>query len=378
MNTRIIFLVVSIIIIVGAIVYLELMKADVQSSSNATSSDIVTTTNDSRAETATTDSSKKAAKYELAKEISSPDGFINVDDITVQEHIGKNVILIDFWTYSCINCQRTLPYLNAWHDKYADQGLVIVGLHTPEFEFEKEYENVLQAVKKFEVQYPVVLDNDFSTWKAYKNRYWPHKYLIDIDGYIVYDHIGEGGYEETEKVIQKLLEERTAKLGGNEEISSDTTVPTQAEITVARSPEVYLGAWRNELLGNGTPGQEGVQTMVEPEKIKENMLYLDGQWNIETEYAENASRGAKIIFKYQADKVHMVLGSEEPITATVLRDGEPVGDAAGDDVDSDTGTVTIQEEGLYRLIDEPSGFGEHTFELIIEEPGVHAFTFTFG
>ena len=147
----------------------------------------------------------KEARYDKAKEISSPDGFINTAPITISELIGEKVILIDFWTYSCINCQRTLPYLNAWYEKYKDSGLAIVGIHTPEFGFEKEYDNVLAAAKKFGVTYPVVLDNDYATWRAYSNRYWPRKYLIDIDGYIVYDHSGEGAYDQTERKIQELL-----------------------------------------------------------------------------------------------------------------------------------------------------------------------------
>ena len=136
----------------------------------------------------------KSERYELAKEITTPDGFINTDGkpITINGLIGKKVILVDFWTYSCINCQRTTPYLNAWYEKYKDKGFVIIGVHTPEFEFEKDYNNVKMATGKFGIKFPVVLDNDFSTWTAYKNQYWPRKYLIDIDGYIIYDHIGEG------------------------------------------------------------------------------------------------------------------------------------------------------------------------------------------
>src|SRR3989338_2998501 len=142
---------------------------------------------------------EKSKQYQLAKEITTPDGFINTDDkpIILNDLIGKKVILMDFWTYSCINCQRTTPYLNSWYEKYKDAGLEIIGMHTPEFDFEKKYENVEKAVKQFGIKYPVVLDNDRATWQAYKNYYWPHKYLIDIDGFIIYDHIGEGGYAET-------------------------------------------------------------------------------------------------------------------------------------------------------------------------------------
>lgn len=167
------------------------------------------------------DIGEKEKLYPVAKEISTPDGFINTGQnldgsakpISIGEFVGKKVVLVDFWTYSCINCQRTTPYLNAWYQKYKDEGLVIIGLHTPEFEFEKIYENVLEATKSMEIKYPVVLDNDYSTWHAYRNRFWPRKYLIDINGYIVYDHIGEGKYEETEKRIQEALAERKVVLG---------------------------------------------------------------------------------------------------------------------------------------------------------------------
>ncbi|MBI4121430.1 MAG: redoxin domain-containing protein, partial [Candidatus Ryanbacteria bacterium] len=155
---------------------------------------------------------EKARQFEEAKEISSPDAFINTSGISIGELVGKKVILIDFWTYSCINCQRTQPYLNAWYKKYRDQGLEIIGIHTPEFEFEKKLENVQEAVRQAGIQYPVALDNDYSTWTAYKNRFWPRKYLIDIDGYIIYDHAGEGAYDETERKIQEALLERAMRL----------------------------------------------------------------------------------------------------------------------------------------------------------------------
>ena len=154
---------------------------------------------------------QKSKKYKVAPDLSTIDGYINTDNlpITISQYKGKKVVLLDIWTYSCINCQRTLPYLNSWYKKYEDKGLVIIGLHTPEFAFEKVQKNVEDAVKRFDIKYPVVLDNDFSTWNAYGNSFWPHAYLIDMDGYIVYDHIGEGGYEETETAIKKALSEKT-------------------------------------------------------------------------------------------------------------------------------------------------------------------------
>lgn len=325
----------------------------------------------------------KANRYENAYGISTPDGFVNTEGITVEELIGKKVILIDFWTYSCINCQRTLPYLNAWHEKYSDMGLEIIGVHTPEFEFEKDYDNVVSAVEKFGVNYPVVLDNDFSTWFAYRNRYWPRKYLIDIDGFIVYDHIGEGGYDETERKIQELLEERATVLGLEAEMERDIVRPEGVEEVsrfARRSPEIYFGAWRNDDLGNGTVRVEGIQSLLEPTSPKLNTLYLSGTWEIKKEFAENTSRGAKITFRYQAEKVFFVASSLEGVNIRILRDGVPLGDEAGEHVTIQDGvsSVFIQEAGLYRLIEDPEGSGEHTLEIIIEGPGLEAFTFTFG
>ena len=322
---------------------------------------------------------EKMKRYEPAKEITTPDGFINTDGkpITIGEFVGKKTVLIDFWTYSCINCQRTTPYLNAWYEKYKDKGLVIVGIHTPEFEFEKDYNNVETAVEKFGIKFPVVLDNDYSTWVAYKNRYWPRKYLIDIDGFVVYDHIGEGAYEETEAKIQEVLRERNKVLGIGEDVGGEIVSPEKIGATPrtnAGSPEIYFGASRNELLGNGTAGRRGVQSFTEPKNISLNTLYLGGQWDITDEYAENKGP-AKIIFRYKAQYVYMVASAENTVRAKILIDGRVI-QTPGKDVD-ENGFVTIQKDQLYTLA---AGLGseEHTLEIIIESPGLRAFTFTFG
>lgn len=308
------------------------------------------------------------SKYECYHEISTPDGFLNSENFTIGDQVGKKVVLVDFWTYTCINCQRTLPYLNAWYEKYKDQGLEIVGVHTPEFEFEKKYENVKAAVEKFKIRYPVVLDNDYSTWTAYRNQYWPHKYLIDIHGNIIYDHIGEGGYAETEKKIQEVLEERKVFLKVNQEIGTNISEPQNAisvDSSKVQSPEVYFGALRNELLGNGRKGVVGRQSFGEPEDFKPNTLFLVGDWNIEKEYAENKTAGAKIIFKYIAKNVYMVTSSEKGVMIKILNDGQEVK------------SLDVKEETLYPLV-ENSGYGEHLLEIIIENPGLKAFTITFG
>lgn len=321
---------------------------------------------------------EKAAKYGPAREIVSPAGFINVESLNLQDLIGKKVILLDFWTYSCINCQRTLPYLTGWYEKYKDQGLEIVGIHTPEFEFEKKIENVKWATEKYSIKYPVVLDNDYGTWNNYRNRYWPRKYLIDIDGFIVYDHIGEGGYQETEKKIQALLAERAKVLNQPTVIAGDMVNP-QAVETVSgdyrRSPEIYFGSWRNDALGNGRRNWPGEQNFSAPKSIKTNALYLVGNWDINKEYAQNLAADVRIIFRYQAQKVFMVAGADSPVGLKILVDGKAIDSRVGSDVID--GTVTVKEERLYRIIEDQAA-GEHTLEIIIQNPGLRAFTFTFG
>ena len=307
---------------------------------------------------------KKAERYERAKEITTPDGFINVENIAIENLVGKQVILVDFWTYSCINCQRTTPYLNAWYDTYRDQGLEIIGIHTPEFMFEQEYENVAAAVEQFGIEFPVVLDNDFSTWRAYENRYWPRKYLIDIDGFIVYDHIGEGGYEETEEMIQALLAERATVLG--EELIMPQRTSDVAAIDVdfsqVESPEIYFGANRNEHLGNGEQGVVGDQLLAYVDKEEKNTLYLNGPWQIEKEYA-TASAESGVRFSFEAKYMYMVASGDA--TVRILIDGE------------DQGTIRVTDEALYQLA-ELEDYGRHTMEIIIESGSIDVYTFTFG
>lgn len=300
-------------------------------------------------------------------EIQNPSGFVNTSGITIGEHVGKKVVLVDILTYSCINCIRTFPYLNAWYDKYKDDGLEIIGIHTPEFAFEKKKENVEEAMQKFGIKFPIVLDNDYSTWRAYKNNYWPRKYLIDINGNIVYDHIGEGAYDETEKKIQELLEERKQKLGLDMNIEKDVTQPggVQAPPTEKVSRETYFGAARSEGIGNGNIKVGVVQTFTQPKEIKPDTVYLVGDWQFTDEYLESKSKNAKIIFRYTAKNVFFVGSSVGKNNLKISKDG------------SVYQNVTVQNEELYTLIQDPQS-GTHTLEILIPEPGLQAFTFTFG
>lgn len=333
LNRKTVIFIVALVLIVGAILYFESKKP---------------TTASPKAGAVVTRVPKQTAD-EPAKDISTPDGFINTSAITIQELIGKKVILVDFWTYSCINCQRTQPYLNAWYEKYKDQGLEIIGMHTPEFEFESHYENVLAAVKKANIKYPVVLDNDYSTWKAYQNRFWPRKYLIDIDGYIVYDHIGEGGYDETEKKIQELLKQRMAVLGQQGAIASDMAKPKDTvtlDFSQEVTPELYLGSARNQ-------------------ESKEYVT-LQGDWEVNQEFATALRTPAKIILKYRAKNVYIVAGSDNPITVSIKRDGKVIAPS-----------LVIKTHTLYPLVQDAE-YGQHELEIIINQPGLEAFTFTFG
>ncbi len=355
-----------------------------------TPSDTATTTTTASTKTETTSTTvtaplpsatlaEKMAKYHLAPELAGIDSYLNTDGkpITLAQYRGKNVVLVDFWTYSCINCQRTLPYLTSWYAKYKDKGLVIVGVHTPEFSFEHVAANVSDALKKFGITYPVVLDNNYKTWNGFANQYWPREYLIDIDGFVVHDHIGEGEYDVTEKAIQAALMERAERMNASTTAITTAVVPNipSSNAQIVGSPETYFGYARNEYLGNGTAGKGGTQTFTLPVTPSINKLYLGGSWNMQSEYA-SAEDGDTVVYNYNAGDVYFVASGDTAVTVDVLRDGVPVGTFAGSDVDPKTSTVTIHEERLYRLIH--GSLGTHTLELKIHGSGLKAYTFTFG
>jgi thiol-disulfide isomerase/thioredoxin len=320
---------------------------------------------------------QKSRQYRSAPEITRPSGYVNTDGVTFEELIGKKVVLVDIMTYSCINCQRTFPYVNAWYEKYKDQGLEIVGIHTPEFQFEHDINNVREAMQRFGIQFPVVLDNDYGTWNAFNNRYWPRKYLIDIDGFVVYDHIGEGAYDKTEQKIQELLKERNDRLQLDESIASDVVAPFGVESVnrlQPQSPETYFGLLRNANQGQLVSREGDEYTFELPRTIVFDQLYLVGTWKITGEYAEAVSDDARIVYKYRAQKVFLVASSDSSVQAQVRVDDTPIGNRGGVHVvDS---TVTVQNEQLYRIVEDES-YGEHLLE-IRAEPGLRAFAFTFG
>lgn len=366
---------IFLIIVIGLGVGLSVAISRLRSAGQPLASN---TANSSASESNAEETAKDKTQYPKYREIVQPSGFVNTDKITLGELVGKKVILLDFMTYSCINCVRTFPYLAEWYQKYKDDGLEIVAIHTPEFAFEKKRDNVIEAMKKYNLKFPVVMDNDYATWNAYGNRYWPRKYLIDIDGYIVYDHIGEGAYDVTERKIQVLLRERGKRLGTAAEIKTDMTKPEAVEEVnrfAVRSPETYFGTLRQSYSDYTLAPDGQITKFSEPDTIRPNQLYLVGEWKITGEYAEAASVGAKIIFKYSAQKVFLVASADETARAAITLDGAPVGERSGRDLKENA--VEFRNEDLYRLIEDSAG-GEHTLEIIMEKPGVRVFAFTFG
>ncbi|HVX90416.1 MAG TPA: cytochrome c biogenesis protein DipZ [Candidatus Paceibacterota bacterium] len=329
--------------------------------------------------TSATTLAEKMAKYHLAAELQSPDAYLNTggQPINLAQYRGKNVVLIDFWTYSCINCLRTIPYVTEWYSKYKDQGLVIIGVHTPEFAFEHVLANVQDAVQRLGITYPVVLDNEYATWNAFQNQYWPREYLIDIDGFIVHDHAGEGDYDQTEAAIQAALKERAQRLGTAYAATSTVSTIPSSVVSGVGSPETYFGSNRNQYFGNGAAGQSGTSTYTLPAEASPNTFDLGGTWDIEPEYAQAVSAGASIQYEYQASNVYFVAASDAPVKVEVLLDGQPIGKMGGTDVDPTTSTMTIQANRLYSVVHMTTP-GVHTLELKALTPGLMAYTFTFG
>jgi thiol-disulfide isomerase/thioredoxin len=322
------------------------------------------------------------SQFKMAPELTKITGFINSEPITLADLRGK-AVLVDFWTYSCINCIRTIPYLNAWYEKYSDNGLVIVGVHTPEFEFEKDYNNVRAAVEKFDIKYPIAQDNEKETWKAYENRYWPRKYLIDADGYIRYDHIGEGAYAETEKVIQSLLAERTEHIGANITIDQSISNPESLQsvnFDRINTPELYFGyEYSRAPLGNSEgyqPDRVVNYTISDEIEIVPNRIYLAGEWKNNADHMELQSEVGRIVLSYSAKAVNIVAGGGKS-ELHILEDSSPIDEgSSGTDISED-GTVKIDGQRLYNIV-EHEGYGNYQITIEVAGRGFQIYTFTFG
>jgi thiol-disulfide isomerase/thioredoxin len=295
--------------------------------------------------------------YGQAPEFSGISAWLNSEPLTIQSLKGK-VVLIDFWTYSCINCIRTLPYVTSWYEKYKDQGLVIVGVHTPEFEFEKVTDNVKTAIKRHKITYPVAQDNLFATWNNYSNRYWPAHYLIDKDGQVRYYHFGEGEYDKMEDAIIQLLEKP-----GMEEKLPNLSKETQKTGDV-KTPEIYFGTSRLEYLTKSQKASLS-ENYTLPEKLEGNHFAMEGQWAFSTESAKLLKAGGKIKLKFYAGKIHMVAHSAEPVNLKITVDGKTQPD------------VLVSMSDLYTLFSS-NDYAEHEIIIEIPESDFEAFTFTFG
>ncbi len=319
------------------------------------------------------------SKFKMAPDLIGIAQYLNTTPEKLSKDMEGKVILYDIWTYTCINCIRTLPYITAWDDKYADQGLLIIGVHSPEFEFEKDPENVQMAIKKYGINYPVVLDNDKKTWKAFENRYWPHKFLVDYEGYIRYDKIGEGGYDETEKIIQQLLDERSRSLGI--QIASDSTLVDidEFEHTRFRTPELYFGykfAQNRNQLGSDEGFRPGkIVTYTEPDKIDLHKFYPIGDWKNFEDSMELISDTGVIKLRYNAKQVNIVSNNEAKLE--IFLDEEPLpAKYSGEDITSKNMLIT-SESDLYNIINTENS-SSYLIEIKIKGKGFQVFAFTFG
>ncbi len=313
-------------------------------------------------------------------ELSGAVAWINSPPLTRESLLGK-VVVIDFWTYSCINCLRSLPYVQSWAQKYGDSGLVVIGVHSPEFAFERTESNVEQAVHDFNIHYPVANDANRVIWQAFGNHYWPAHYFIDIRGHIRAHHYGEGDYDGSEKIIQRLLAERNGKLFDAGTTAVGTGIEAPAALADVKSPETYVGYDRQDnLMSPEDVAQDKPANYTRPDSFDLNDWALVGRWTIGAEQGTLDRAPGSIIFRFHARDVHLVLGPAaggKPVRFRVTLDGQPVGDSHGVDVDS-AGNGVVKEQRLYQLIRQPGPIQDRTIQIEFLDPGVQAYSFTFG
>jgi len=307
--------------------------------------------------------------------------WLNSPPLDAQALKGK-VVLVDFWTYSCINCLRTLPYVKAWAEKYRDQGLVVIGVHAPEFAFERDVGNVTKAMKELGINYPVAIDNDYKIWRAFNNEYWPAHYFADAQGRIRYHHFGEGDYAESERVIQQLLREAGSKTVADGLINADANGVQQApDMHQVLSPETYVGYQRAEHFVPETGlVPDKVATYIPPTNLNLNDWSLGGQWAVGAERATASAPASRIVYRFHARDLHLVLGpgaDGKPVRFNVSIDGQAPGDAHGVDVAPD-GSGRVTEQRLYQLVRQTDAVKDRTFTIEFLDPGVSAYAFTFG
>jgi methionine-S-sulfoxide reductase len=314
-------------------------------------------------------------------ELAGATDWLNSKPLTRASLRGK-VVVLDFWTYSCINCLRALPYVNAWYQHYKDSGLVIIGVHSPEFEFEKSTANVREAVQKFDIQYPVAVDSNMALWKAFNNRFWPAHYFVDAQGRIRGHHFGEGKYARSERTIRQLLVEAGAKnLPDPLDDAAGQGVSAASDAANVSSPETYLGFARAENFSSpGSFARDAVKTYEPPAKLSLNQWALAGKWKVSGEKATLTAPPGRVLFRFRARDLHLVLGpgaERKPVRFRVLLDGKPPGADHGMDTD-EAGNGTVREQRLYQLIRQKGAVGEHEFTIEFLDGHVEAYSFTFG
>ncbi|MET0755001.1 MAG: thioredoxin family protein [Pseudoxanthomonas sp.] len=320
-----------------------------------------------------------SSKSDLAS-LGTADTWLNSEALGAEKLQGK-VVVVQFWTYTCINWLRTLPYARAWTDKYKQQGLVVIGVHTPEFEFEKDVDNVRRAIKQMGIGYPVAIDSDYSIWNAFNNQYWPALYFIDAQGRIRHQQFGEGDYAQSERMIQKLL----AEAGGDVPTSLVAVKAHGAEVAAdwasLKSGENYLGYGRTaHFVSPGGARPDHPRAYAAPARLALNQWALAGDWTMEKQFAVSNKPGGRISYRFHARDLHLVMGPATPGTTVRFRvsiDGKPPGAAHGTDVD-EQGNGAITAQRLYQLIRQQQPVDDRTFEIDFTDPGAEAFAFTFG
>ena len=332
-----------------------------------------------------TDPDRPLAALPFEGRLASFDGataWLNSPPLTPEGLRGK-VVLVDFWTYTCINWLRTLGYVRAWAERYAEHGLVVVGVHTPEFPFEGDLDNVRWAAKEMRVGYPIAVDTDYAVWNAFGNHYWPAVYLADGQGSIRYHHFGEGEYDETERAIRQLLREAVAVDLGDDLVSvADEGFEAQADWAHLASPETYLGyeQGRNFVAQGSDAGFDRPHTYAQPDALDLNQWSLTGEWTIESGASMVDGAGGAIVFRYHARDVNLVLAPSAPgvpVRFRVTVDGEEPRAGHGLDIDEE-GNGVITEPRMYQLIRRPGPTTDRTFEITFLDAGARGYVFTFG
>jgi thiol-disulfide isomerase/thioredoxin len=313
--------------------------------------------------------------------LSGATGWLNSPPLTAAGLRGS-VVLVDFWTYTCINWLRQLPYLRAWAERYQDHGLVVIGVHTPEFEVEHDLDNLRRAATDLRVDYPIVVDNDYAIWDAFNNHYWPALYLVDAHGQIRHHRFGEGDYEHAEATMQRLLTEAGAAGIGQELVSVDATgVEVAADWDSLWSPENYLGFGRTENFASPNGAVLGTRHLyAAPPGLALNHWALSGDWTVQRQAIVLHQANGRIVYRFHARDLHLVMAQAPPgmsIRCRVLVDGQPPGAANGADV-VDQGYGTVSQPRLYQLIRQPGPITDRTFQITFLDPGVQAYAFTFG